>query len=195
MHIRTPAHVHSAHAALCRWSTACSPHPNPLCELAWWPLLGVKSKSQKSRFTPQYIEQVAKHGPSSQTSERAGSGLQAVLQQQSSPWAECMCTGAHVSIPPSFPVARVSHSVRCAKYFHVMGLGALLSSPHVAVEPSRARIGYGIVLLAKPRGALGTCLSLVYDTPLARVQIAPTSTLPALWFVPGELWGSERTES
>ena len=38
--IRAPAHVHSAHAALCCWSKHAA-HPSPLCELARWPLLGV----------------------------------------------------------------------------------------------------------------------------------------------------------
>jgi hypothetical protein len=45
-----------------------------------------------------------------QFTERAWSGLLAVLQQQEASWAECTCAGTLISISLSFSVARVPQS-------------------------------------------------------------------------------------
>ena len=52
-----------------------------LCRRGASGVLRAKAKTSQE-LLPKYIEQDAKQGPSSQFAERAGSGLQAVLQQQ-----------------------------------------------------------------------------------------------------------------
>ena len=73
---------------------------------------------------------------------------------------------------------------------NALRLGAVLSSPHVAVEPSKILRAGASALFAKLDRAPGLYLSLINDVPLARLPHHPHTSL----FVPGEFLGSERTE-
>jgi hypothetical protein len=70
--------------------------------------MGVVFQVKSGNYSPKYIEQDAKQGPSSQFAERAGSGLYACPISKESAWAECTCAGARFSIFLSFSVARGS---------------------------------------------------------------------------------------
>ena len=66
-----------------------------------------------------------------------------------------------------------------------MRLGAVLSIPHVAVEPSKIMRVDAIVLLAKLGGATGPYLPPVHDMLLAKRPRRPNTTVCSC-FVPGE---------
>ena len=68
------------------------------------------------------------------------------------------------------------HSVHRVEHFHVVRLGAVLLSPHVAFEPSKIKKVGDVVLLAKLGGATGPYLSLVHDMPLATRPRRPRTT-------------------
>ena len=78
-----------------------------------------------------------------------------------------------------------------AEHLHVVRLEAALLGLHVAVELSKIKRACATALPAKLGGATGPYLSLVHDVPLlAKRPRRPRTS----YFVPGEFWGSERTE-
>ena len=60
------------------------------------------------------------------------------------------------------------HSVHRVEHIHVVRLGAVFSSPHVAVESSKTGRAGTAALFAKQSGSTSPYLSLVHDAPLDR---------------------------
>ena len=74
------------------------------------------------------------------------------------------------------PLIFTLHSVHRAEHFHVVRLGAVLLSLHVAVEPSKILRVEATVLFAKLGGATGPSLSPVYDMQLAKRPRRPRTS-------------------
>ena len=84
-------------------------------------------------------------------------------------------SGRSVPSPLSISFHRVEN-------FHVVRLGAVLLSLHVAVGPSKIRRDGAFLLFAKLDGATGPYLSLIHDMPLAKQPRRPHTSC----FVPGK---------
>ena len=122
------------------------------------PSLRSATRRKSQELLPKYTEHDTKRGASSQFAERARGVLKALPQQQRTSWAGCTCAGAQVSTSLLFS-QRIEVQYRfsaggfsasylyfpfsspCACFYqiyvHAVRLVAVLSRPHVAVQPTK----------------------------------------------------------